>query len=90
MFDDLIRNYKEKKGINSVGQAKQAVRGKRGPTMQITPGAAMGWAPNGEEDRTGVEMSNEKYWNAKDPQKEKENSGKASNSRQLLSDAKKS
>ncbi len=84
MFDELIRKYKKEK--NSVEQAKKAVRGERGPAMQITPGPAMGFAR--KEDRTGVEMPDEKYWNAKDPQKEKESSGKASNDRQLLTDAK--
>ena len=88
MFDDLIRKYKKEKGISSVEQAKKAVRGEQGPAMQITPGLAMGFAENPEDNRTGVEMPDEKYWNAKDPQKEKENSGKASNGRQLLTDAK--
>ena len=88
MFDDLIRKYKEEKGIDSVEQAKKAVRGEWGPAMQITPGPAMGFAETSENNRTGVEMPDEKYWNAKDPQKEKETSGKASNDRQLLTDAK--
>ena len=86
MFDDLIRKYKKEKGIDSVEQAKKAVRGEQGPPMQITPGPAMGFAE--KEGRSGVEMPDERYWNAKNPQKEKENSGKASNGRQLLTDAK--
>jgi hypothetical protein len=90
MFDDLVHKYKKEKGIDSVEQAKQAVRGERHPAMQITPGPAVGWAPNSnEDDRTGVEMPDERHWNARwPPKEEKESPSKAS--RQLLTDTKKS
>jgi len=82
MFDDLIRKYKREKGIDDLEQAKDAVR-KRKKTMQITPGPAKGWADNPEDDRTGVEMPDEKYYNAHWP---KENDSKGGG-RQLLTDA---
>jgi len=83
----LIRKYKQKKGIDDIERAKARVRDEEGPAMQITPGPAMGWAPDGKEDRTGTEMPDERHWNARWPSKEeKESSGEAS--RQLLTDAK--
>lgn len=85
MFDDLIRKYKKEKGIDSLEQAKSAVRGEDGAAMQITPGPAMGWADDPEDDRTGVEMPDQKYYNARCPEREQSNE---KNSRQLLTDAK--
>ncbi len=84
MFDDLIRKYKKEKGIDSLEQAKKAVRGEHGSAMQITPGPAMGWANDPEDDRTGVEMPDRKYANAVDPEKRESRQTE----RQLLTDAK--
>lgn len=85
MEQELIRRYKQKKGIDDLEQARQAVRkGKQnGQSFQITPGPAMGWADNPDDDRTGTEMPDEKYWNAKWPEREKSKS----KGRQLLTDA---
>jgi hypothetical protein len=84
MFDDLIRKYKKEKEIDSLEQAKSAVRGEDGAAMQITPGPAMGWADDPEDDRTGVEMPDEKYANAVDSEKRESRQTE----RQLLTDAK--
>lgn len=85
MFDDLVRKYKQEKGINDIEQAKKEVRGERGPAMQITPGPAKGFAQDPKDDRTGTHMPDEKYWNARWPSEEKNGSEKG---RQLLTDAK--
>jgi hypothetical protein len=85
MFDDLIRKYKREKGIDSLEQAKQAVRGENGAAMQITPGPAKGFADQPDNDRTGVEMPDQKYYNAKWPEKEKQNEQQT---RKLITDAK--
>ncbi len=85
MFDDLVRKYKREKEIDDVEQAKDAVRN-RDASIQITPGPAMGWADEPEDDRTGVEMPDEEYYNAYWP--EEQNEGQSQNRRQLLTDAK--
>ena len=86
MFDDLIRKYKKEKGIDSLEQAKSAVRGEHGAAMQITPGPAMGWADSNQDRTANVEMPDRKYANAVDPN-QKENR-QTENRRQLLTDAK--
>lgn len=85
MFDDLIRKYKKEKGINSLEQAKRKVR-KRKQAMAITPGPAVGWADSNEDRTANVEMPDEKYANAVDP--EKQENRQTENRRQLLTDAK--
>lgn len=84
MFDDLIRKYKKEKGIDSLEQAKKVVRGEDGAAMQITPGPAMGWADSNENRTANVEMPDEKYANAVDPEKRESRRTE----RQLLTDAK--
>lgn len=88
MDQELIRRYKQQKGIDDLEQARQAVRkGKQnGQSFQITPGPAMGWADT-DGDRDEVWEPEEKYWNAKWPEREQNNSSKTG--RQLLTDAKK-
>lgn len=88
MEQELIRRYKQQKGIDDLEQARQTVRKGRGdgPTFQITPGPAMGWADDPDDDRTGTWEPEEKYWNAKWP--EREQSEGSSKGRQLLTDAK--
>ena len=85
---ELIRRYKQQKGIDDLEQARQAVRkGKQnGQSFQITPGPAMGWADDGSDDRTGTEMPNQEYYNAYWP--EENDNGSGQSGRQLLTDAK--
>lgn len=86
MFDDLIRKYKREKGINDLEQARNGVRGEEGAAVQVTPGPAMGWADD-PDDRTGVEMPDQRYLNAKWPERERQKSSSKSQ-RKLLTDAK--
>jgi len=85
MEQELIRRYKQQKGIDDLEQAKDGVRGESGAAMHITPGPAMGWADT-DGDRDEVFDPDEKYWNAKWPEREQQN-GSSESQRQLLTDA---